>query len=74
VLRETLRQLRYEKGWSVLQFSKWSGVPKHLIKGIESGCRPYVPSEANTVLLGEALRVSVGLLLADRDRLIDRYC
>jgi transcriptional regulator with XRE-family HTH domain len=64
--------LRYEKGWSVLQLSKRSGVPKHLIKEIESGRRPYVPSEANTVLLGEALRVPVGLLLAERERLVDR--
>jgi transcriptional regulator with XRE-family HTH domain len=67
-----IRHLRNEKGWSVPRLSKRSGVPKRLIEEIESG-RPYAPSEANTVLLGEALRVSVGLLPAQRERLVDRY-
>jgi hypothetical protein len=41
VLGETIRRLRYEKVWSVLQLSKRSGVPEHLIFGIESE-HPYV--------------------------------
>jgi hypothetical protein len=31
-----------------------------------------VPSEANTILLGEALRIPVGLLLGQRERLFER--
>ena len=33
----------------------------------------YVPSEANTVLLAEALRVPVGPLLEERERLFERW-
>jgi hypothetical protein len=47
-------------------------VPKHLIEEIESG-RPYVPSEASTVRLAEALRASVGLMLREREQLFERW-
>jgi hypothetical protein len=32
-----------------------------------------VPSEANTVLLAEALRVPAGLLLEERERLFEQW-
>jgi transcriptional regulator with XRE-family HTH domain len=70
LLGETVQRLRYEKCWSVLQLSKRSGVPEHVIEEIESG-RPYVPSEANTALLAEAFGVSVGLMLVERERLME---
>jgi hypothetical protein len=43
-----------------------------VIEQIESGSPSYVPSEGNTALLAEALRMPVGSLLAERDRLIER--
>jgi transcriptional regulator with XRE-family HTH domain len=64
--------VRCTKGWSIEQLSKRSGVPGRLIKQMEGGSASYVPSEANTVLLGEALRMSVGLLLRERERLFER--
>ena len=33
----------------------------------------YVPSEANTVLLAEALRVPAGPLLEERERLFEQW-
>jgi hypothetical protein len=40
---------------------------------MEDGSHTYVPSEANTVLLGETLRVPAGLLLEERERLFERW-
>lgn len=59
MLGETLREVRHQKGWSIEQLSKSSGVPGQLIREIESQSPSYVPSEANTVLLGKALRILV---------------
>jgi len=73
MLGETLREVRHQKGWSIEQLSKSSGVPGQLIREIESQSHSYVPSEANTVLLGEALRIPVGLLLGQRERLFERW-
>ena len=70
---DTVRQARYTKGWSIEQLSKRSGVPGRLIREIESQSPSYVPSEANTVLLAEALRIPVGLLLGQRDRVVERW-
>lgn len=68
-----MREVRRKKGWSVGQLSKRSGVPRSVIHRIEEGESPsYVPSEGNTALLAEALRVPVGYLLAERDRLVVR--
>jgi transcriptional regulator with XRE-family HTH domain len=73
-LGETLREVRRKKGWSIEQLSKCSGVPARLIREIESQSpSSYVPSEANTVLLGEALRIPVGILLGQRDRVVERW-
>jgi transcriptional regulator with XRE-family HTH domain len=73
MLGETLREARHQKGWSIEQLSKSSGVPARLIREIESQSPYYVPSEANTILLGEALRIPVGLLLGQRERLFERW-
>jgi Helix-turn-helix len=73
MLRETLREARRKKGWSIEQLSKRSGVPGRLIREIESKSpSSYVPSEANTILLAEALRIPVGLLLGQRERSFER--
>jgi transcriptional regulator with XRE-family HTH domain len=73
-LGDTLQQARWTKGWSIEQLSKRSGVPGRLIREIEEGGSPtYVPSEANTVLLAEALRVPVGPLLGERERLFGQW-
>jgi transcriptional regulator with XRE-family HTH domain len=73
-LGDTLQQARCTKGWSIEQLSKRSGVSGGLIREIEEGGSPtYVPSEANTVLLAEALRVAVGPLLEERDRLFEHW-
>ena len=72
MLAQTLREARRKKGWSVLHLSKRSGVSWGIIQRIESGSPSYVPSEGNTALLGEALRMPVGSLLAERDRLVER--
>ncbi len=64
---------RRAKGWSIPQLSKRSGVPGQLIREMEGGSSTYVPSEANTVLLAEALRVPVGPLLGERERLFKRW-
>jgi transcriptional regulator with XRE-family HTH domain len=72
MLANTLREARRKKGFSVLHLSKRSGVSWGVIEQIESGSPSYVPSEGNTALLAEALRMPVGSLLAERDRLIER--
>jgi transcriptional regulator with XRE-family HTH domain len=73
VLRETVLRARRAKGWSIPQLSKRSGVPGRLIREMEGGSSTYVPSEANTVLLAEALRVPAELLLEERERLFERW-
>ena len=72
MLAQTLREARRKKGWSVLQLSQRSGVSWGVIQRIESGSPSYVPSEGNTALLAQALRVPVGSLLSERDRLVER--
>ena len=66
-----MRQARCAKSWSIEQLSKRSGVPGRLIWEMEGGSDTYVPSEANTVLLAEALRVAVGPLLEEREQLFE---
>jgi len=73
VLGDTVRRARCAKGWSVPQISKRSGVPGRLIREMEGGSPTYVPSEANTVLLAEALRVLAGPLLEERERLFEQW-
>ena len=68
-----MRRTRYAKGWSIEQLSKRSGVPGRLIREMEGGSGIYVPSEANTMLLAEALRVPAGLLLEERERLFEQW-
>ena len=68
-----MRRARYAKGWSIEQLSKRSGVPGRLIREMEGGSSAYVPSEANTVLLAEALRVPAGLWLEERERLFEQW-
>jgi transcriptional regulator with XRE-family HTH domain len=70
-LGDTLRRARCAKGWSIEQLSKRSGVPGRLIREMEGGSAAYVPSEANTVLLAEALRVPAGPLLEEREQLFE---
>jgi len=72
VLGERVLQARRAKGWSIEQLSKRSGVPGRLIREMEGGSPTYVPSEANTVLLAEALRVPVGPLLEEREQLFEQ--
>jgi transcriptional regulator with XRE-family HTH domain len=73
-LGDTLRRARCTKGWSIEQLSKRSGVPGRLIREMEEGGSiTYVPSEANTVLLAEALRVPAGPLLEERERLFEQW-
>ena len=64
--------MRCAKGWSIEQLSKRSGVPGRLIREMVGGSHTYVPSEANTVLLADALRVPAGPLLEERERLFDQ--
>ena len=70
---DTVRRARCAKGWSIEQLSKRSGVPGRLIREMEGGSVTYVPSEANTVLLAEALRVPAGLWLEERERLFEQW-
>jgi transcriptional regulator with XRE-family HTH domain len=72
VLGDTLRRVRCAKGWSIEQLSKRSGVPGRLIRELEGGSHTYVPSEANTVLLADALRVPAGPFLEEREQLFDQ--
>jgi transcriptional regulator with XRE-family HTH domain len=73
VFGDTVRQARCAKGWSIEQLSKRSGVPGRLIREMEGGSDAYVPSEANTVLLAEALRLPAVLLLEQRERLFEHW-
>ena len=66
-------QARRAKGWSIPQLSKRSGMPGRLIREMEGGSPTYVPSDANTVLLAEALRVPVGRLLEEREKLFAQW-
>jgi transcriptional regulator with XRE-family HTH domain len=72
-LGERVLQARRAKGWSIEQLSKRSGVPGRLIREMEGGSAAYVPSQANTVLLAEALRVPVGPLLEEREQLFEQW-
>jgi len=72
-LGDTVRQARWAKGWSIPQLSKRSGMPGRLIREMEGGSVTYVPSEANTVLLAEALRVPAGPLFEERERLFEQW-
>ena len=72
MLAHTLRQTRLKKGLSVEQLAKRSGVRGWVIREIEGESLSYVPSEGNTALLAQALRVPVGSLLSERDRLVER--
>ena len=72
MLGETLTEARRKRGWSIEQLSERSSVPERLILEIESQSPSYVPSEANTILLGEALRIPVGLLLGQREGSFER--
>jgi transcriptional regulator with XRE-family HTH domain len=72
MMADTLRQARRKKGWSVLHLSKRSSVSWGVIQQIEDESPSYVPSEGNTALLAEALRMPVGSLLSERDRLVER--
>ena len=71
---DTLRRARCTKGWSIEQLSKRSDVPGRLIRQMEGGSDTYVvPSEVNTVLLAEALRVPAGASLVERERLFEQW-
>jgi transcriptional regulator with XRE-family HTH domain len=72
-LGERVLQARRAKGWSIPQLSKRSGVPGRLIRVLEGGSPTYVPSETNTVLLAEALRVPVGPLFEEREQLFEQW-
>jgi transcriptional regulator with XRE-family HTH domain len=72
MLADTLREARRKRGFSVLYLSKRSGVSREVIEQIESASPYYVPSEGNTALLAEALRMPVGSLLTERDQLVER--
>jgi transcriptional regulator with XRE-family HTH domain len=72
-LGETVRQTRRANGWSISQLSKRAGVPGRVIREMEGGSPIYVPSEANTALLAEAVRVPVGPLLREREQLFERW-
>jgi transcriptional regulator with XRE-family HTH domain len=72
-LGERVLQARRAKGWSIPQLSRRSGVPGRLIREMEGGSSAYVPSEANTVLLAEALRLPAVLLLEQRERLFEHW-
>jgi transcriptional regulator with XRE-family HTH domain len=67
MLAEVLREARRKRGCSTLHLCKRSGVSRWVILLIEDESSSYVPSEGNTALLAEALRVPVGSLLAERD-------
>lgn len=72
MLAQTMRETRRKRGVSIGQLSKRSGVLEWVISEIEGETPSYVPSEGNTALLAEALRVPVGPLLDERDRLVQR--
>ena len=72
MLANAVREARRKRGWSVVHLSKRSGVSRGVIEQIEDESPTYVPSEGNTALLAQALRVPVGSLLTERDRLVER--
>jgi transcriptional regulator with XRE-family HTH domain len=72
-LGDKVRQARCAKSWSIEQLSKMSGVSGRLIREMEGGSTTYVPSETNTVLLAEALRVPAGPLLEEREWLFEQW-
>jgi transcriptional regulator with XRE-family HTH domain len=72
-LGDTLRRARCTKGWSIEQLSKRSGVPGRLIRETEGGSSTYVPSQANTVILAEALRMPAGPFLEEREQLFEQW-
>jgi transcriptional regulator with XRE-family HTH domain len=72
-LGDTLRRARCTKSWSIEQLSKRSGVPGRLIRETEGGSSTYVPSQANTVLLAEALRMPAGPFLEEREQLLEQW-
>jgi hypothetical protein len=43
------------------------------MREMEGGSPTYVPSEANTVVLAEALRVPVGPFLEEREQLFEQW-
>ena len=61
------------QGLELEQLSKRSSVRGRLIREMAGGSDTYVPSEANTVLLAETLRVPSGLLLEERERLFEQW-
>jgi DNA-binding XRE family transcriptional regulator len=71
-LEQTLDETRSKKGSSKGELAKRSGVPKWVIRNIESETPTYVPSCANTALLGEVLGVPVGTLLGEREGPLER--
>ena len=72
MLAQVLREARRKKGWRVPYLSKRSGVSWWVIEQIEDGSTSYLPSEGDTALLEQALRMPVGSLLGERDRLAER--
>jgi transcriptional regulator with XRE-family HTH domain len=72
-LGDKVRQARCAKSWSIEQLSKMSGVPGRLIREMEGGSTTYVPSETNTVLLAEALRVPAAPLLEESEWLCEQW-
>jgi hypothetical protein len=72
VLGETVREVGRKKGFSVEHLFKRSGVPWWVIHRIECESPSYVPSGGNTALLAEALRMPLGSLLGERDRVLER--
>ena len=72
MLADTVREARRKRGWSVVHLSQRSGVSRWIIRQIEEESPSYVPSEGNTALLAEALKMPAGSLLAERDRLVER--
>ncbi len=48
-------------------------MPGRLIRETEGGSSTYVPSQANTVLLAEALRMPAGPFLEEREQLFEQW-
>jgi ribosome-binding protein aMBF1 (putative translation factor) len=65
-LAGTVSRSRLRLGLGVGDLAAKSGVPEHVVLGIESG-DSYVPSEANTVKLAVTLRVPASVLLTQRE-------
>jgi DNA-binding Xre family transcriptional regulator len=60
-----VRQVRSEKGWSVAELARRSGIAAPNVHRVESG--KHIPSTATLVRLSEALEVSLDALL-ERER------